>query len=37
MSERRQPRPAWVKVMLRKRRKALVACRDCHTSIHANG
>ncbi|MER6416844.1 group II intron reverse transcriptase/maturase [Streptomyces humidus] len=37
LSERRQPHPAWVTVMLRKRRKALVACRDCHTSIHADG
>lgn len=37
LSERRQPLPPWVQVMLRKRRKALVACRDCHTDIHADG
>ncbi|MEV2236442.1 hypothetical protein AB0H69_49110 [Streptomyces phaeochromogenes] len=37
LSERRQPHAAWVTVMLKKRRKALVACRDCHTSIHADG
>lgn len=37
LDKRRQPHPPWVQVMLRKRRKALVACRDCHTDIHADG
>jgi hypothetical protein len=37
LDNRRQPHPTWVQVMLRKRRKALVACRDCHTDIHADG
>jgi retron-type reverse transcriptase len=37
LDNRRQPHPTWVQVMLKKRRKALVACRDCHTDIHADG
>ncbi|MCX5052114.1 reverse transcriptase domain-containing protein [Streptomyces sp. NBC_00485] len=37
LSDRRQPLPSWVQVMLGNRRKALVACRDCHTEIHADG
>jgi hypothetical protein len=37
LSDRRQPHPAWVTVMLKKRRKALVVCRDCHTTIHTGG
>lgn len=37
LSDRRQPHPAWVTVMLKKRRKALVVCRNCHTTIHTGG
>ncbi|MFF0094770.1 hypothetical protein ACFYSF_33125 [Streptomyces canus] len=29
----RQPHPSWVAVILKKRRKALVVCRTCHSSI----
>jgi hypothetical protein len=36
LSNRRQP-AAWMIVMLKKRRKALVTCRECHTAIHATG
>jgi hypothetical protein len=28
------PRPAWVEIMARKRRKTLVVCAHCHDSIH---
>ncbi|MEU7838885.1 MULTISPECIES: reverse transcriptase domain-containing protein [unclassified Nonomuraea] len=37
LTDRRQPHPAWVTVMVKKRRKTLVVCRDCHTAIHASG
>jgi len=37
LADRRQPHPPWVTVMLKKRRKTLVVCRDCHTTIHAGG
>ena len=26
--------PTWMTLMVRRRRKTLVVCRDCHTSIH---
>jgi hypothetical protein len=37
LSDRRQPHPPWVTVMLKKRRKTLVVCRDCHHLIHHGG
>jgi group II intron reverse transcriptase/maturase len=37
LTDRRQPHPEWVTVMIKKRRKTLVVCRDCHTLIHADG
>jgi group II intron reverse transcriptase/maturase len=37
LADRRQPHPPWVTVMLKKRRKTLVVCRDCHTIIHTGG
>ncbi|MBR7828533.1 hypothetical protein KDK95_19635 [Actinospica sp. MGRD01-02] len=37
LSDRRQPHPHWVTVMLKKRRKTLVVCRDCHHLIHHGG
>ncbi len=30
-----QPQPAWAQLMVKKRRKTLVVCRDCHDTIHA--
>jgi len=30
----RRPKPAWVKVMIARRRKTLVLCRACHHDIH---
>ncbi len=30
----RQALPAWMAMMVRRRRKTLVVCRNCHTSIH---
>jgi hypothetical protein len=30
-----RPRPAWAKIMAKKRRKTLVVCADCHDAIHA--
>lgn len=35
LAHRKQPHPAWIAAMLRKRRKTLVVCRDCHATIHA--
>jgi group II intron reverse transcriptase/maturase len=37
LADRSQPHPEWVSVMLRKRRKTLVVCGSCHTTIHADG
>ncbi|MGY1900068.1 HNH endonuclease [Nocardia gipuzkoensis] len=37
LADRSQPHPEWVTVMLKKRRKTLVVCRDCHTDIHETG
>lgn len=31
-----QPQPAWVQVMAKRRRKALVVCGDCHSLIHGH-
>ncbi|MEQ4725929.1 reverse transcriptase domain-containing protein [Nonomuraea sp. B19D2] len=36
LAQRRQPRPTWISMMLQKRRKTLVVCRDCRTQIHAS-
>jgi hypothetical protein len=30
-----QPQPAWARLMVRKRRKALIVCASCHAAIHA--
>ncbi len=30
-----RPQPAWAKLMAKRRRKTLVACRTCHDTIHA--
>jgi len=30
-----QPQPAWAQLMVKKRRKTLAVCRDCHDTIHA--
>jgi group II intron reverse transcriptase/maturase len=35
LATRRQPHPAWVTAMLKRRRKSLVVCRACHATIHA--
>ncbi|MFI6309673.1 reverse transcriptase domain-containing protein [Nocardia fusca] len=37
LADRSQPHPEWVTEMLKKRRKTLVVCRDCHTDIHETG
>ncbi|MBO3752779.1 hypothetical protein J5X84_42590 [Streptosporangiaceae bacterium NEAU-GS5] len=37
LSDRRQPHPIWITVMVKKRRKTLVVCRHCHTTIHTHG
>jgi hypothetical protein len=29
-----QPRPEWVQIMARRRRKTLVVCQTCHERIH---
>jgi hypothetical protein len=31
----RRARPAWMHLMAKRRRKALVICRRCHEDIHA--
>jgi hypothetical protein len=30
-----EPRPAWVQIMVKRKRKALVVCQACHDQIHA--
>jgi len=30
-----RPQPAWVQIMVKRRRKTLVVCRPCHDTIHA--
>ena len=35
LASRRQPHPAWVTAMLKRRRKTLVVCRACHATTHA--
>jgi hypothetical protein len=32
--ERQQATPRWMTIMVRRRRKTLVVCRNCHTGIH---
>jgi group II intron reverse transcriptase/maturase len=34
LATRRSPQPAWVHIMVRKRRKTLVVCSPCHENIH---
>jgi Type II intron maturase len=31
----RKEKPAWIKLMAKRRRKTIVVCRKCHTDIHA--
>jgi group II intron reverse transcriptase/maturase len=31
----RREKPAWIKLMARRKRKTLAVCRNCHTAIHA--
>ena len=33
--EGRKNKPDWIKLMIQRRRKTLVLCRECHTKVHA--